>query len=230
MSILTLFPVESYIKFINIQYKSWNRMKNLDDLSFELVNVVATGDLDMELDLDSLSEELGEQAEKNESSLDVRLTQHEDHQGKDEEEITLIKFFDSGSYILLGADNLTELKNEHERLIESLKELDEGDQLVDENTKETLEVHNVVGVAETNEKINLEALSVSLGLENVEYEPERFPAVFFRSPDYPCTFSVFAPGKIVISGGDNPKKMEKAFERFVEEELREIKEMENWMS
>lgn len=205
-------------------------MSEFDDLEFELVNVVATGDLDMELDLEALSEELGDQAEMDDSGLDVRLTSHEDYKDRDKDDLPLTKFFDSGSYIILGVNSLDELEREHERVLSVLKDLDGGEELVDEETSERLEVHNLVGVASVNSRINLEALSISLGLGNIEYEPEQFPALFYRSSDYPCTFSIFAPGRMVISGGIDPEEMEAAFERFVEEELGEIKEMENWMS
>lgn len=48
--------------------------------------------------------------------------------------------------------------------------------------------------------IDLELLAVTLGLENTEYEPEQFPALIYRPPQFEVTFLVFSNGKLIIAG------------------------------
>ena len=53
---------------------------------------------------------------------------------------------------------------------------------------------------ELGQNIELEVLSLTLGLENTEYEPEQFPALIYRPPEYSVTFLVFSNGKLIIAG------------------------------
>lgn len=44
--------------------------------------------------------------------------------------------------------------------------------------------------------LNLNALAIGLGLEDVEFEPEVFPGLVFRVPDHDCTVYLFEEGVI----------------------------------
>ena len=59
--------------------------------------------------------------------------------------------------------------------------------------------------------MNLNALSIGLGLEAVEYEPEQFPGLIYRPPDFPAVLLVFANGNAVITGAADGKTAEEAF-------------------
>lgn len=47
-------------------------------------------------------------------------------------------------------------------------------------------------------EINLEALTIGLGLQQTEYEPEQFPGLIYRPSQYEVTLLIFASGKIII--------------------------------
>ncbi|MFA6333892.1 MAG: TATA-box-binding protein [Methanoregula sp.] len=49
--------------------------------------------------------------------------------------------------------------------------------------------------------INLNKLTVTLNVENVEYEPEQFPGLVFRIADPKIVVLIFSSGKIILTGG-----------------------------
>lgn len=197
---------------------------NKDEMEFEIVNIVATGDLQTEIYLEPLSEDLGEKASIDNSGLNIRFTDPEQSKSN-----PFIKVFESGKYNILGVRSVQELEEEHEKMISEFKKLDDKGILIDDNIRERLEVQNIVGMGNLHQSVNLEALSISLGLANMEYEPEWFPALVYRSPDFNCTFSIFANGKVVITGGNKEEVIKKAFCDFVNNEFSELKEIDEWI-
>jgi transcription initiation factor TFIID TATA-box-binding protein len=79
-------------------------------------------------------------------------------------------------------------------------------------TKEAeLEIKNVVAVGDLGLEVNLNALLIKLGIENVEYEPEQFPGLVYRPDGTNCVLLVFGSGKVVITGGRTKEEDEEAF-------------------
>jgi transcription initiation factor TFIID TATA-box-binding protein len=39
-----------------------------------------------------------------------------------------------------------------------------------------------------------------LGIENIEYEPEQFPAIVHRPPQFAVTLLIFSTGKAIVGG------------------------------
>lgn len=66
-------------------------------------------------------------------------------------------------------------------------------------------------------ELNLNAVTVELGLENTEYEPEQFPSVIYKPNDLPCTILLFSTGKIVITGIKTEGAAQKAYERVFDD-------------
>lgn len=62
--------------------------------------------------------------------------------------------------------------------------------------------------------MNLNALSIGLGLEAVEYEPKQFPGLIYRPPDFPAVLLVFANGNVVITGAADIETAEEAFDHL----------------
>jgi transcription initiation factor TFIID TATA-box-binding protein len=62
-------------------------------------------------------------------------------------------------------------------------------------------VQNIVSSADLGHTLNLNALAIGLGLEDVEYEPEQFPGLVYRMDDPDVVILLFGSGKIVITGG-----------------------------
>ncbi|MDL0145943.1 transcription factor, partial [Halobacterium salinarum] len=61
----------------------------------------------------------------------------------------------------------------------------------------------------------------SLGLERVEYEPEQFPGLIYRSDSVSGVVLIFASGKAVITGLSSREKLNQTAKK-VRREFREI--------
>jgi len=58
--------------------------------------------------------------------------------------------------------------------------------------------------ADLGEDLNLNAIAIGLGLENIEYEPEQFPGLVYRLDNPAVVALLFGSGKLVITGGKEP--------------------------
>jgi transcription initiation factor TFIID TATA-box-binding protein len=57
-----------------------------------------------------------------------------------------------------------------------------------------------VFMEDLDREVNLEALTIALGMEDTEYEPEQFPGLIYRPDEFEVTLLVFASGKIIVGG------------------------------
>ena len=74
-----------------------------------------------------------------------------------------------------------------------------------------------------NTDVNPETLCIALGLENTEYEPEQFPAVIYRPPEFAVTLLIFSTGKVIVGGTTDGKEARAALDH-VREELAQLSE------
>jgi transcription initiation factor TFIID TATA-box-binding protein len=72
--------------------------------------------------------------------------------------------------------------------------------------------------------VNLEALTIALGLENTECEPEQFPAIVYRPPQFAVTLLIFSTGKVIV-GGTTDREEAKSVLQHVEDELTALDEI-----
>lgn len=87
-----------------------------------------------------------------------------------------------------------------EGLNESLEKLSElGVDLDVDNPN--IEIQNIVVKGNFNKKIDLTTLSIGLGLENTEYEPEQFLGIIYRANS--SVVLIFGSGSFIILGADN---------------------------
>lgn len=176
------------------------------DATFEVVNVVGTGILPTELALKPLKEDLRGEAFENESPQPGLHLQFE-------EDGPMTTFYTSGKYIVRApsVDVLHETEREVREEIARLK-------LINADCATDFSIQNVVALGLLDvDNINLASMTIALGLEHTEYEPEQFPALTYRKPEYPCTFLLFANGKVVIAGADDVQEAEESFDSFIEE-------------
>ena len=83
-------------------------------------------------------------------------------------------------------------------------------------------VQNIVASADLHtEFIDLDSIAVSLGLENVEYEPEMFPGLVYRIAEPKSVLLIFGSGKVIITGCRNGRDCEKAM-KVLKHELESI--------
>jgi transcription initiation factor TFIID TATA-box-binding protein len=85
------------------------------------------------------------------------------------------------------------------------------------------EVKNIVFVASLEKGINLNALALGLGFEDIEYEPEQFPGLVYKPSSGSCTLLIFSSGKVVITGVTSEKIAKKQLQKL-DEKIEELLE------
>lgn len=78
---------------------------------------------------------------------------------------------------------------------------------------------NMVGIAKLGDNFDLSTISMSL--ENAEYEPEQFPGMVFRLTNPKAAFLIFQSGKTVCTGTKNLEQAREAL-RLAVKRLDEI--------
>lgn len=170
----------------------------------KIVNMVASGKINIELDLANVAEDLSElhwieeaehsRTQKRGNRLLVHFPEGD----------TLGILAPSGTYIFTGVDSHEELEYSKRQLLSALAELDiiSGLELTQREVVSPFEIRNVVCTAEfqIRNTFDLNRLAIGLGLEKTEYEPEQFPGLVYRPDNSSCTILVFASTKVVITG------------------------------
>lgn len=153
----------------------------------QIENVVTSSDLGCNLDLEALSLDLPK------SQYNVEQFPGLIYRSTDPKVTILV--FRSGKIVCTGSQSIEKTKEALAGL------LDEFDELGLEYDDPEVNVQNIVGVANLDEPLNLNAIAIGFGLENTEYEPEQFPGLVYRMEDHPTVALLFGSGKMVITGG-----------------------------
>ena len=124
--------------------------------------------------------------------------------------------FRSGKIVCTGAQSRAKV---HEAIGITFDELSTLGLTVPDEPEVT--VQNMVTSGNLNESLNLNAIAIGLGLENVEYEPEQFPGLVYRMDEPKVVTLLFGSGKLVITGGKRPKDAEEAITN-VQDRLSEL--------
>ena len=172
-----------------------------------IANAVGSGDLGVELDVAEVESDLHlphtEYDPSNYHGLYVRLV----------EGGPLITVYRSGKYIISGCSAFEQLYETNDAFLTTLSELE----IIDAEAETGFTVQNVVYTAQLDDPVDLNTLSIALGLESVEYEPEQFPGLIYWPADYPAVLLVFANGKIVVTGASDVDTTEDAFKHLQEQ-------------
>jgi TATA-box binding protein (TBP), component of TFIID and TFIIIB len=167
----------------------------------QIVNVVASGSLNVEQDLKAVAEELDDVVDYDPNKYPGAYFRFSDA-------TSLITLYRTGKYIITGADSEGDASAIRARFLELLAERG----ILDSPDDDWFTVQNFVCTADLDRSLNLNALAIGLGLEWTEYEPEQFPGLIFRPPDAPCVALLFASGKIVLTGCPDIETAETTFE------------------
>jgi transcription initiation factor TFIID TATA-box-binding protein len=173
----------------------------------KIVNVVASGALDVELDLERLADDIGEPVARYDPDkypgMYLRF----------EEDAPLITVYRTGKFIITGADSEEESYSLRKRFLNLFSDMD----VIEGPEDECFSIQNYVCTAELGQNLNLNALVISLGLEKTEYEPEQFPGLIYRPDNRNCVILVFATGNVVITGSKQISDAECCFMNLKEE-------------
>jgi transcription initiation factor TFIID TATA-box-binding protein len=80
-----------------------------------------------------------------------------------------------------------------------------------------IKVQNIVASSDLGQKINLNVMAITLGLDRVEYEPEQFPGLVYRLDEPKVVLLLFGSGKLVCTGAKRPQDVEAAVDKVTEE-------------
>jgi transcription initiation factor TFIID TATA-box-binding protein len=156
-------------------------------------NIVAKLDLDIEFDLYYLSSEIPHSSYEPEQypSLVFRPSG-----------LSTVLVTRSGKLLFTGGDSIENLRDTYRRISEELEAIG----VDDVGRAEEIEIVNVVSTFELDSNVDLNHLSITLGLENTEYEPEQFPGLVYRIEDGPVVL-IFSSGKIVVTGAESSSEI-----------------------
>jgi len=171
--------------------------------SIEIQNVVASTGIGQELDLEALAEDLPG-ADFNPYNFPGLV-----YRTQDPKAAALI--FRSGKIVCTGAKSIDDVHDALAIIFQKLRDL-----TIPVEEEPEITVQNIVSSADLGHNLNLNALAIGLGLEDVEYEPEQFPGLVYRMDDPDVVILLFGSGKIVITGGKQVQDAQEAVEKIVE--------------
>ena len=125
---------------------------------------------------------------------------------------TAALIFRSGKIVCTGAKSIDDVYKGLENVFQSLRNIG-----IDIKGTPEIKVQNIVASADLHSVLNLHAIAVGLGLENIEYEPEQFPGLVYRLSDPKVVVLLFGTGKLVITGGRKPEDAANAVDRIAKE-------------
>jgi transcription initiation factor TFIID TATA-box-binding protein len=164
--------------------------------TIDIVNVVASTKLADAFDLPKIETEL-EGAEYNKEKFPGLI-----YRVKAPKAAFLI--FTSGKIVCTGSRNIEDVRTVITTLAKTLKSI--GFDEIDLDPE--IHVQNIVASADLKTRLNINAIALGLGLENVEYEPEQFPGLVYRIKQPKVVVLIFSSGKLVITGGKSPEECE----------------------
>lgn len=173
----------------------------MSDFEVEVVNIAAVGDLGSEVDIEQVAHDSNLPVSNYDPEFNAAFLRFE-------EDGELVILYTSGKYILRGGDDFDNMHEVNSRFISYLSDLGL------EFSKPSFDVRNVVSVGNLERQVNLEALMIGLGLEQVEYEPEQFPGLVYRPIESRCVLLIFASGKVVVTGGRTIDEDQEAFDHL----------------
>lgn len=178
---------------------SEGKLKN-SGLSVE--NIVATLDLGQEFDLSSLAEFLDD-SEYEPETTPFTIWRPSGFNGT-------VLIPTNGMASLVGCKSKNGLIRLANHLISKLSEI--APQKLPSPSK--LEIQNIVVQGDLDAELELTEITLLLGLENTEYEPEQFPGVIYRTSQN-NTVLIFSSGKFMVNGAESYDESLETVKRLV---------------
>ncbi len=122
---------------------------------------------------------------------------------------TTFLLFQNGKVVIIGAKSTDDLPIAAQKLCEKLTKY--GFKV---SIESDIAIKNIVATADLGIEVNLMDMALSLGLENVEYEPEQFPGSVYWCKEHLAVFLIFNSGKFVCLGTKSLEQTSNAIEAF----------------
>ena len=181
-------------------------MANTDDPkeTIKIENVVASTAIGTTLDLPKITMKL--------DGADYNKERFPGVVYRTKEPKTAALIFGSGKIVCTGAKSIDDVHNGLKKVFNELTNMG-----VDVMENPEITVQNIVASADLGTVLNLNAIAIGLGLENIEYEPEQFPGLVYRLAVPKVVMLLFGSGKLVVTGGKKPEDAHAAVDKIVEE-------------
>ena len=176
-----VYPISAVDSFVSEE--------KLSERGFTLVNLVGSLRLERELDLSALSVDLDNTEYHPETYPSMIYRPFE------ENSISILTP-SSGQLSIVGAKSKQELIDGVEEFLSTINNLG----IESDKTSEDILIQNVVVNYDFKRELDLSVVAVALDLNSVEYNPEQFPGLIYRSHSGNATILVFASGKVVVTG------------------------------
>ncbi len=152
-------------------------------------NIVATTQIAEELDIEYLADALQDSKYDPEefSGLSIHFNEPK----------AVAFIFSNGKITCTGAKNIDDIEDLIIKTINKIE--DAGISVMDEPE---VEIQNIVASLDLKKELNLVNIVKNPLLENVEYEPEKFPGLVYRMDGSSVTLLIFGSGKIVCTGAE----------------------------
>jgi len=127
---------------------------------------------------------------------------------------TALLLFRSGKTVCTGARRLEDVRSVIEMVMKDLEGI--GEKV---STSPQITVQNIVSTCDLklDNHLKLSHVAISLGLENIEYEPEQFPGLVYRVAEPKAVALLFSTGKMVCTGAKRIEDIERAVEVIADE-------------
>lgn len=175
----------------------------------EIVNAVASGHLGQELELSHLSTDIVAQ------NVHYNPDEFPGVQMRFEKDGPVLIVYSTGAYVIMGAKNKPQIGRIYENFISSLRNLD-----IETDPNEP-QVKNLICKSDLDREVDLDTLILGLGIEQVEYEPEQSPFVYYWPENIDCLITIPANGQVIVTGVTDVKEAEKAV-NFLREKINSI--------
>lgn len=176
----------------------------MKDYNIKIENVVASTQIGENIDLNKISREVSDAEYKPKQFPGLVL------RTKEPKAAALI--FRSGKVVCTGSKSVQDANRAVRQVVKVIDGLD-----IPVYLEPDVKVQNIVASADLGVDLNLNAIAIGLGLENIEYEPEQFPGLVYRLNKPRVVVLIFGSGKMVVTGGKDPEDANKAVDRIAEE-------------
>jgi len=195
-----------------VKAKAPAKIKEKPEDSLKVQNIVATTSLEKEVSLSKLARTQPNTEYNPETfpGLVLRIKKPK----------SAVLVFSSGNLVCTGVKSIAQVREVIDQVIKQLKKIG-----VHVTIKPKINVQNIVASGSINLDLNLNTLS--LELENTEYEPEQFPGLVYKLTDPTATFLLFSNGKLVCTGTKNKDQLEESMKQLnknVRAALKRLKE------
>lgn len=190
-------------------------IKSKKEDSLKVQNIVATASLEKEVSLSKLARTQPNTEYNPETFPGLVL--------RVKEPKSAVLVFSSGNLVCTGVKSIKQVREVIDQIIKQLKKIG-----VYVTIKPKINVQNIVASGSINLDLNLNTLS--LELENTEYEPEQFPGLVYKLVDPTATFLLFSNGKLVCTGTKNKEQLDESMRQLnknVRAALKRLKENES---